>query len=108
MKKYNRAIQKINNAHAEFRKSIFAMNAKDIYDFAYKIYCIEEIYEFLINDYAFSSRMIKSILEFKGNILLHIYEEWTDYEANYYHDFCLFVESTLQRLNEYCIEQKCA
>ncbi len=108
MKKYNRVMQKLDNDYVAFRKSMTELDSNDVYDYAYKIYCVEEIYELLTNGYEFTSRMIRSILMHRGNILLHIYNEWIDYETNQYEEFCMFVNSCLKDFSTQNIARKCA
>ncbi len=98
MKKLNRAMQKLENNYVEFRESMIKFDSNDVYDFAYKIYCIEEIYEFLTCQCELTNEMIRGILEHKGNILLYIYSQWLDYETSQYDEFCRFMESELKSL----------
>ena len=66
---------------------------RQLYDRAYKIFSIEEIYLILINGYDFTEEMVNRILLFQGNILEQIYEEWigTDYS---HQDACLLYTSS--------------
>lgn len=81
MKKLNRAIQKIENDYQEFKAAMYAEDSVTVYENAYKIYCIYEIHDILTDSYDLSWNEIATILNFKGNILEQIYDEWlhTDY-----------------------------
>ena len=54
--------------------------------YAYKISCIHEIYDILRDSYDFSCAEIATILDFKGNILEQIYDEWLHDEYSYHHN----------------------
>lgn len=78
LKKKNRALRKVNKAYEEFKEKMLALDSKDIYKNAYKIYIMNEILMTLESEYEFSEKVIKNILGFKGNILEQIYQEWID------------------------------
>ena len=96
MKKLNRAIQKIENDYQEFKTAMCAEDSVMVYENAYNISCIYEIYDILTDAYDFSWNEIATILNFKGNILEQIYDEWlhTDYS---YRD--LFEDTITKTLN---------
>lgn len=81
MKKLNRAFQKIGNDYQEFKDSMLSENSEVVFEKAYKIFCVNEIYYVLTNTYEYSRTDIQTVLNFKGNILEQIYDEWlhTDY-----------------------------
>ena len=76
MKKLNRVFQKVENDYQEFKAAMCAEDAAVVYENAYKISCIYEIYDILRDSYDFSCAEIAAILNFKGNILEQIYDEW--------------------------------
>ena len=92
MKKLKRVYQKIENDFKEFETEILSMTAKEIYEKAYKISYITELYDFLLDAYEFSEKEVKSILAFKGNILEQMYEEWIygDYSIREEYDYVIF------------------
>lgn len=59
----------------EFKAAMYAEDAAVVYENAYKISCIYEIYDILRDSYDFSCAEIATILDFKGNILEQIYDE---------------------------------
>lgn len=81
MKKLKRAFQKIENDYQEFKDSMLSENTEVVFENAYKIFCVNEIYYVLTNSYEYSRTDIHTVLNFKGNILEQIYDEWlhTDY-----------------------------
>lgn len=81
MKKLKRVYQKVDNDFNEFEKDMLNQTAKEIYDKAYKISYISELYEFLREVYRFTEKEVKIVLAFKGNILEQMrgvknYETW--------------------------------
>lgn len=91
MKKRNRVYQKIENDFKEFETEMLSMPAKEIYEKAYKISYISELYDFLLDAYEFTAKEVKTILSFKGNILEQIYEEWIygDYSIREEYDYVI-------------------
>ena len=92
MKKRNRVYQKIENDFKEFECEMLSMTAKEIYEKAYKISYINELYDFLLSVYEFSESEVKAVLVFKGNVLEEIYDEWTrgDYSIREEYDCVIF------------------
>lgn len=86
MKKLNRAIQKIENDYQEFKAAMYAEDSVTVYENAYKIFCIYEIHDILTDSYDFSCAEIATILDFKGNILERIYDEWLHDDYSYHHN----------------------
>ena len=86
MKKLNRVIQKIENDYQEFKAAMYLEDAAVVYENAYKISCIYEIYDILRDSYDFSWEEIATILNFKGNILEQIYDEWLHDDYSYHRD----------------------
>ena len=100
MKKRNRVLKKIDNAYDEFRCGMIRHDSNDVYDFAYKIHCIEEIYTILINGYPFDEAAVKAILNFKGNILEQIYSEWLDVDVTEENIFADISETAFKNLGK--------
>lgn len=76
MKKRNRAYQKIENDYQEFKNTMLVQEPSAVFDRAYKIFCINEIYAALKDSYELTAEDISAILDFRGNILEQIYDEW--------------------------------
>ena len=95
MKKLKRVYQKVDNDFNEFEKDILTKSAKEIYDKAYKISYISELYEFLRGVYHFTAEEVKIILAFKGNILEQIYEEWIYGDYSIREEFDYVIDSAL-------------
>ena len=100
MKKRNRVYQKIENAFKEFEKEMLSMTAEEIYEKAYKISYIKELYEFLLDAYEFSEIEFKTILEFKGNILEQMYEEWIYGDYSMREEYDCIIDSALLGLQK--------
>ena len=71
---------KIEQAFNEFKEEMLKNDPEEIFEKAYKIACITEIYDILYNSYEFSPYGAEIILEFKGNILEQVYDEWLRYD----------------------------
>lgn len=98
MSKEDLAIQKIENAYEEFKSETLSLPTLDIYDRAYKIFSVEEIYMVLVNGYAFDKDDIERILSFSGNILEQIYSEWIDTDFSHKEEFLGIIDETLKNL----------
>lgn len=96
MKKLNMALQKIENDYQEFKTVMYAEDSVTVYENAYKIFCIYEIYDILSDSYDFSRAEITTILNFKGSILEQIYDEWLH---NDYSHRDLFEDTITKTLN---------
>ena len=86
MKKLNRVFQRVENDYQEFKAAMCSEDAEVVYENAYKISCIYEIYDILSDSYDFSCAEIATILGFKGNILEQIYDEWLHDDYRYHHN----------------------
>ena len=75
MKKRNRIRSRIENDYQRFQKEMLALPTKEVYDNAYKICCMEEIYNTL-NKGDFQPHVGQKILKCKGSVLETIYQEW--------------------------------
>ena len=49
---------------------------EEIFEKAYKISIITEIFDILFDSYEFTPHDAEIVLEFKGNILEQVYDEW--------------------------------
>ncbi len=94
-----KVFEKIETDYVNFREEMQALDSSDVYDYAYKIYAIEEIYEILINAYEFTELQIETILNCKENILEKIYSEWIDWESSQYDDFYSVITVSLESMN---------
>ena len=70
------------------------LSPEEVFEYAYKIYCITEFYYILTNSYNYTSADVKTVLNFKGNFLEQVYQE------------CLDVDSSNQDEFEYMIERR--
>jgi len=98
MKKLNRVFQKIENDYEEFKAAMYAEDAAVVYENAYKISCIYEIYDIMRDSYDFSCAEIATILDFKGNILEQIYDEWLHNDYSHQDLFDDTISKTLRLL----------
>ena len=98
MKKRNRVFQKIENDYAEFKEEMTQLSPEEVFEYAYKIYSITEIYYILTNSYDHSSADIKTVLNFKGNFLEQVYQEWLDVESSNQDEFEDVIERTINML----------
>ena len=87
-----KVFEKIDTDYVDFREP-------SVYDYAYKIYAIEEIYEILINAYEFTGSQADAILNCKENILEKIYKEWIDRDNSQYDEFCSVIAAALESMN---------
>ena len=95
MKKRNRVYQKIENDFKKFEDEMLSMSAEEIYEKAYKISYIKELYDFLIEEYELSEKDVKTILAFKGNILEQMYEEWIYGDYSTREEYDCIIDSAL-------------
>ena len=100
MKKLNRVFQRVENDYREFKAAMFAQDSAVVYENAYKISCIYEIYDILRDSYDFSCAEIATILDFKGNILEQIYDEWLHNDCSARNLFEDTIAKALQLLKE--------
>lgn len=106
MKKLNRVYQKIENDYQDFKNEMLAQDTGTVFDRAYKIFCINEIYHVLTNSYKYTVENVSVVLNFKGNILEQIYDEWlhNDYthqdlfEDTIGRTFTLFRQEMMERV----------
>lgn len=100
MKGMNSVIQKIEYDHDKFIQEMLSLTPAVMYEYAYKIFCIEEIYIILMNGYEFTEEMIERILSFRGNILEQIYYEWIHVDYSHQDAFKDIIRITFAKLPE--------
>ena len=98
MKKLNRVFQRIENDYLEFKDLMLSEDVTVVFERAYKIFCVNEIYYVLTNSYDFSRTDIHSVLNFKGNILEQIYDEWLHNDYSHQDLFDDTISKTLRLL----------
>ena len=94
-----KVFEKIDTDYVNFREEMQSLDSSDVYDYAYKIYAIEEIYEILINACEFTKLQADAILNCKENILEEIYKEWIDRDNSQYDKFCSVIAAALESMN---------
>ena len=67
---------KIEDAYNEFKEEMLKKDPEEIFEKAYKISIITEIFDILFDSYEFTPHEAEIVLEFKGNILEQVYDEW--------------------------------
>ena len=67
---------KIEGAYNEFKEEMLKKDPEEIFEKAYKISIITEIFDILFDSYEFTPHEAEIVLEFKGNILEQVYDEW--------------------------------
>lgn len=100
MNRIDKVLQKINDAYTAFKNDMLSLPPLELYDHAYKIFSIAEIYLILINGYDFTEEMVNRILLFQGNILEQIYEEWIGTDYSHQDAFRELIRETLSVLPE--------
>ena len=96
MKKRNRVFQKIENDYKAFREEMSWLDPEEVFENAYKIYCITEFYYILTNTYDYTSETVALILNFKGNILEQIYDEWLSFDISNQDEFEYMIERRIK------------
>lgn len=102
MKKRNRVFQKIENDYAEFKEEMTYLSPEEVFEYAYKIYSITEIYYILTNAYNYTSADVKTVLNFKGNFLEQVYQEWIDLDSSNQDEFEDVISRTFSLCDRYC------
>ena len=100
MSKEEMVIQKIEDAYTEFKNEMLSLPPTEMFDRAYKIFSVEEIYMILVNGYPFDEEDYEKILSFRGNILKQIYSEWIDTDFSHQEEFSDIIDKTLKTLSE--------
>lgn len=96
MKKRNRVFQKIENDYKAFREEMSWLDPEEVFENAYKIYCITEFYYILTNSYDYTSETVALILNFKGNFLEQIYDEWLSFDISNQDEFEYMIERRIK------------
>ena len=99
MKKINRLMKRIDRDHAAFKAEMLNASAEGIYNSAYEICIVEEMYGILTHAYTFSDEDVRNILHFKGNILEQMYQGWLDGDYSGYDQYEDAIRSVLGDLD---------
>ncbi|MCI9625641.1 MAG: DUF3848 domain-containing protein [Clostridia bacterium] len=94
-----KVFEKIDTDYVDFREGMQALDSLDVYDYAYKIYAIEEIYGVLTESYEFTKLQAEAILNCKENIFEKIYTEWIDRATSQHDAFCSVIESVIESMS---------
>lgn len=93
---FDKAIHKIEQDYDEFRNEMFGLPSMDVFNSAYKIFVIHEIYMKLTSEYKFTQKMLKNIVLFRGNILEQIYDEWVSSDYSHQEQIEYIIRNTLK------------
>ena len=94
-----KVLERLEVDYTNFREEMQALPSADVYDYAYKIFSVEEIHEILINTYEFTKLQADAILNCKENIFERIYTEWIDRDGSQYDAFCSVIATALESMN---------
>ena len=94
-----KVFEKIDTDYVDFREGMQALDSPDVYDYAYKIYAIEEIYGVLTESYEFTKLQAEAILNCKENIFERIYTDWIDLDGSQYEALCSVIAAALESMN---------
>lgn len=100
MKKRNRVFQKIKNDYNAIKKEMLLLEPQEVFENAYKIYCINEFYYILTNSYDYSTQDVVTILNFKGNFLEQLYYEWLDVDSSSQDELVYVIDGTFSKFCE--------
>ncbi len=100
MNRIDKVLQKIDSAYTAFKDEMLSLSQAELYDRAYKIFSVEEIYIILTNGYEFTEEMINRVLLFQGNILEQICAEWMKTDYSHQEAFREVISKTLSILPE--------
>ena len=78
----DKVLKRLETDYTNFREEIQALPSVDVYEYAYKIFSVEEIHEILINAYEFTKLQADAILNCKENIFERIYTEWIERDGS--------------------------
>lgn len=106
--KDNLVFSKLLKEYEQFRDGMLVCDAKDIFDNAFKIVSIEDLYFILTEDYKFTEFQKDYIINNEYSTLETLYEKWrdTDYHHNeeVKHTIDLFFGMELEQTNVHEIE----
>lgn len=91
---------KIEDAYTEFKEEMLKKDPEEIFEKAYKISIITEIFDILFDSYEFTPHEAEIVLKFKGNILEQVYDEWLKYDNGIREDLEQSVDRTFTLLGK--------
>lgn len=91
---------KIEDAYNEFKEEMLKEDPEEIFEKAYKISIITEIFDVLFDAYEFSPYEAEIVLEFKGNILKQVYDEWLKHEDGFRSEITESIDKTFKSLHQ--------
>ena len=98
MKMQECVFDKIEDAYNEFKEEMLKEDPEEIFEKAYKISIITEIFDVLFDAYEFSPHEI--VLEFKGNILEQFYDEWLKHEDGFRSEIAECIDKNFASLRQ--------
>lgn len=100
MKMQECVFDKIEDAYNEFKEEMLKEDPEEIFEKAYKISIITEIFDVLFDAYEFSPHETEIVLEFKGNILEQFYDEWLKHEDGFRTEITECIDKTFTSLHQ--------
>ena len=91
---------KIEDAYNEFKEKMLKKDPEEIFEKAYKISIIAEIFDVLFDAYEFSPHETEIVLEFKGNILEQFYDEWLKHEDGFRSEIAECIDKNFASLRQ--------
>lgn len=91
---------KIEDAYNEFKEEMLKEDPEEIFEKAYKISIITEIFDVLFDAYEFSPYETEIVLEFKGNILEQVYDKWLKHEDGFRTEITESIDKTFTSLHQ--------
>lgn len=91
---------KIEEAYNEFKEEMLKLEPEEMFEKSYKIACIIEIFDMLFDSYEFTPEQAQIILDFKGNILEQVYDDWLNCDSSWRDDFEQSIDRTLVLLDK--------
>lgn len=96
MKKRNRVYQRLDNDYRKFRNEMLSKDPEELFDRAYKVFCITEFYSYLTDSYELTPQSVSFILSYKGNVFEQLYYEWLRSDYTHREVFEEVIDSTLR------------
>ena len=84
----------------KMRTTMLKEDPEEIFEKAYKISIITEIFDVLFDAYEFSPYETEIVLEFKGNILEQVYDEWLKHEDGFRTEITECIDKTFTSLHQ--------
>ena len=100
MKMQECVFDKIEDAYNEFKEEMLKEDPEEIFEKAYKISIITEIFDVLFDAYEFSPHETEIVLEFKGNILEQFYDEWLKHEDGFRSEIAECIDKNFASLRQ--------